>query len=128
MLYVIYKICSDDCPDFIYIGSTKNFTNRKCKHKHNCNNGCSFKLYNKIREYGGWDNWRMVIIDEIGDVSKTQAKMKEEEWRLKLQANLNTKKCHLTEEELKQYFKEYRETHKQKSKEYQAEYRETHKE
>jgi hypothetical protein len=29
MSYYIYKICCDDCPDFVYVGSTKAFRQRK---------------------------------------------------------------------------------------------------
>jgi hypothetical protein len=25
------------------------------------------KIYNTIRENGGWDNWRMVILEECGE-------------------------------------------------------------
>jgi predicted GIY-YIG superfamily endonuclease len=35
MKYIIYKI---QIKDYIYIGSTQNFTVRKNKHKKNCNN------------------------------------------------------------------------------------------
>jgi predicted GIY-YIG superfamily endonuclease len=38
MSYYIYKICCDDLPDFVYVGSTKAFRQRKRQHKSNCNN------------------------------------------------------------------------------------------
>jgi predicted GIY-YIG superfamily endonuclease len=69
MSYYIYKICCDDLPEFVYVGSTKAFRQRKNEHKSNCNNDNkkhNFKLYQTIRENGGWENWRMVIIDECG--------------------------------------------------------------
>jgi hypothetical protein len=73
MSYYIYKICCDDCSDFVYVGSTKAFRQRKNKHKNDCTNENSsnfnLKLYNTIRENGGWDNWRMVIVEELGEVS-----------------------------------------------------------
>ena len=126
MSYVIYKICSDDCPNFIYVGSTKNFTNRKYTHKFKYIRGYNFTLYNKIKEYGGWDNWRMVIVEELGNVNLTQSRIKEEEWREKI-GNLNMKRCHATDEQLKEYDKKYHETHKQKRNEYSKKYNETHK-
>jgi hypothetical protein len=43
----------------------------------------------------------MVIIEECGEISFTQARIKEEEHRVKLNANLNMLKCHTTEEEKK---------------------------
>ena len=56
MSYIIYKICCDDLPEFIYVGSTKSFIKRKSQHKRSCNNGDTKKLYTTIRENGGWDN------------------------------------------------------------------------
>jgi hypothetical protein len=73
MSYYIYKICCDDLPDFVYVGSTKAFRQRKREHK--IKNVIMIikiinrKLYTTIRENGGWDNWRMVIIDECGEIS-----------------------------------------------------------
>jgi hypothetical protein len=43
----------------------------------------------------------MVIIEECGEISLTQARIKEEENRLKLNANMNMLRCHRTEEERK---------------------------
>jgi hypothetical protein len=43
----------------------------------------------------------MVIIEECGEISFTQARIKEEENRVKLNANLNMLRCHRTEEEKK---------------------------
>jgi len=125
MSYYIYKICCDDCPDFVYVGSTKAFRQRKSSHKHDCYNENSKnynnKLYTTIRKNGGWDNWRMVLIEDCGEISFTQSRIREEEYRVKLNSNLNMIKCHQTEEEKKEYDKEY-------NKEYDKEYRENNKE
>lgn len=111
MSYIIYKICRDDLPEFIYVGSTKSFRHRKSQHKTDCNNeNCTKynrKLYTTIRENGGWDKWRMVIVEDIGEVSLTQARIKEEEHRVKLNANLNSQKCYQTEEERTNYDRQY---------------------
>jgi hypothetical protein len=90
MSYIIYKICCDDLPEYIYVGSTE-IIYVKENHSINvaCNNGDTKKLYTTIRENGGWDNWRMVIIEECGEVTLTEARIKEEENRMKLKANLN---------------------------------------
>jgi hypothetical protein len=71
MSYCIYKIVCDDLPEYIYVGSTKAFRKEK-QHKSKCNNGHTQKLYTTIRENGGWDNWRMVMIEECGEISLTQ--------------------------------------------------------
>jgi hypothetical protein len=132
MSYCIYKIVCDDCPEYIYVGSTKVFRQRKNRHKQNCNNGNTKKLYTTIRENGGWDNWRMVIIEECGQISFTQARIREEENRMKLNANLNSIRCYSTEEEKKEYTKEYnkqyRETNEEYLKEQKKQYNEANKE
>jgi len=137
MSYYIYKICCDDLPDFVYVGSTKSFRERKWRHKSNCHNINSReynkkKLYNIIRENGGWDNWRMVIIEECGEISVTQARIKEEEHRLKLNANMNMLRCHRTEEEVKEQnrdrVKEWTENNKEYNKEYMKKWYENNKE
>jgi hypothetical protein len=136
MSYYIYKICCDDLPFFVYVGSTKSFRQRKRSHKSNCNNDNSekhnFKLYQTIRENGDWENWRMVLIEECGEISLTQVRIKEEEHRVKLNAILNSQRCHTTEEEKKERQKEYYENNiehiKERNKEYGKEYRENNKE
>jgi hypothetical protein len=132
MSYCIYKICCDDCPDFVYVGSTKAFRQRKSKHKEEYNKLRDRKLYNIIRENGGWDNWRMVIIEECGEISFTEARIKEEEHRVKLNANLNMIKCYQTDghtkENHKEYCKEWYENNKEHVKETSKKYRENNKE
>jgi hypothetical protein len=123
MSYYIYKICCDDLPDFVYVGSTKAFRQRKNQHKNCYNNGDNFKLYNTIRENGGWDNWRMVILEDLGEVSLTQARIKEEEHRVKLNGNLNMRKCKGDKKEYDKEYKKTNEKYKENQKEYVKEYR-----
>ena len=138
--YIFYKIVCEDCPDYIYIGSTKSFRSRKYQHKTCCNNINNkihnLKIYQKIRENGGWDNWKMIIIDEADDLTFTQARIKEEELRLKYNGNLNSQKAYTTEEDKKESFREYTKKYrennkdilKEKKREYDLEYRENNKE
>ena len=131
--YVIYKIVCDDVPEFVYIGSTTNFTQRKKCHKNKCNNDngkrtYNMKVYSTIRENGGWDNWRMVIINECEEgITKTQAHIIEEEFRVKLNGSLNSYKCFTTKEKNKEERKEYAEKNKEKISEQKKEYREQNK-
>ena len=65
---VIYKIsCNDIDIKNIYIGSSCNFTNRRAKHKKNTNNKVGklyhLKLYKFIRDNGGWDEFKIEIIE-----------------------------------------------------------------
>ena len=136
MPYCIYKICCDDVLDYVYVGSTKAFRERKSAHKSDCTNvngkSYHYKIYTTIRENGGWDNWRMVIIEECGDITLTQARIKEEEWREKLKANMNSMPCYKTEEQQKERkserAKERYEENKEKMNELQREWRKKNKE
>jgi len=64
---IFYKIqCKNPDVKELYIGHTTNFVQRKYAHKRSCtvetstNYNC--KVYNVIRENGGWNNWKMEII------------------------------------------------------------------
>jgi hypothetical protein len=66
---IIYVIkCKDDNITEEYIGSTTNFIERKSKHKYTCNHenqiNYNVKLYQSIREHGGWDNFDMILIEK----------------------------------------------------------------
>jgi len=145
--YYIYKIVSDDCPEFIYVGSTKSLKDRKYKHKQSCMNPKSknhnYKVYKTIRENGGWDNWRMVLVEECGEISNNQARIREEYHRLQLNSNMNSNRAfrsnddkkeqkkqynEANQEKIKECCKEYREANREKIKEYCKEYREANRE
>ena len=126
---IIYKIWKDD--DF-YVGSTTDFASRKSKHKNNCSNEkCSqynFKLYQTIREKGGWDAFEMTPLEEYTECqNKIQARICEEEWRVKLNAGLNMKKAFGAETK-QEYDKQYRQDHKEEYKVYDAKYYQEHRE
>ena len=82
--YIIYKIKSlDPNIDYCYIGSTQIFTKRKCKHKSMCNIINSItdtKLYNTMRENGGWDNFQMTPIEEYKCDTPQEAHIREQYW------------------------------------------------
>ena len=67
--YYIYKLACDDVCNFLYINYTKNPTQKKRYYKDNT--FLTYKLhkneslYKTIRENGGWENWRFIIIDEV---------------------------------------------------------------
>tara|TARA_R110002072_G_scaffold208925_2_gene366412 strand:+ start:338 stop:1801 length:1464 start_codon:yes stop_codon:yes gene_type:complete len=133
--YIIYKIYSDYCADF-YIGSTKNIHKRKISHKTRCNNPndshYNLKIYNSIRDNGGWEKWKIIEIDNFENVSKRYAQEKEEEYRLKLNANLNSQRAFITNEQKiqinKEYNKKYIEINKEELKIKNKNYREENKE
>ena len=76
---IIYKIfCIDKTITDVYIGHTTNFTQRKSQHKISCGNSDNkLKIYNIIRQNGGWNNWNMVEISKYNCKDKTEARIKE---------------------------------------------------
>jgi hypothetical protein len=130
--YQIYKISSDYCDKF-YIGSTRDFTSRKNRHKSSCNNSNyanhNYKIYQTIRNNHGWESWNMVCIEIMENTTKLEAEIKEEEWRMKLKATLNSQRAtrgHMTvQEQKKQHYAENRDNYKQhyqENKDYFKEY------
>jgi len=109
MIYYIYRIT---CGTETYIGSTKDFKQRKESHKISCNQNLKdfskskLKLYTMINEKGGWHCCEMVPIEEYQCETKRQAECREEYWRREYKATMNTRKCFQTLEEKKQYNQE----------------------
>jgi hypothetical protein len=90
---LIYKIAHRYSP-YVYIGSTTNFNRRKYQHKECCNNEKSpkynIKLYQTIRECGGWDNFQMVLVAKCPCDDKKELHAKEFEYQQLFDANMNT--------------------------------------
>jgi hypothetical protein len=101
---------------------------RKHQHKSDCNNTNSkkhnLKIYVTIRENGGWDNWRIVCLEECDESIKTkrQAEMKEENYRLDLKSTMNLQRAYVTIEEMKEYSAKYRAHNSEKLKAKDAQY------
>ena len=92
---IVYKIaCNDHLITDVYVGITTNFIQRKYAHKLACNNiksSCyNFKLYKTIRAHGNWSNWNMSIINYYNCKDLFEAKQKEQEHFIALNANLNS--------------------------------------
>lgn len=107
MIYIMYRI---SIKDFIYIGSTKDFKQRKISHKSVCYNEISkkynLKIYEIIRQNGGWDNCEMVPIEEYNCETKLQAIMREEQLRIQYNANMNTQRAYISDEDFSNEQKE----------------------
>lgn len=141
---IMYKLVPNDLNlDLIYIGSTTNFRARKNRHKFNCdcktNKEYNFKVYQMIRENGGWNNWSMIEIEKYPCVDSNECRKRERELMEQFNSNLNTYKAYVSPEELKQYsieykithqnqIKQYRDVHKDVTREYNANYYNTNKE
>ena len=85
----IYKIvCLDLEIKYTYVGHTTNFVKRKTQHKHQSKNA-NTKVYTNIRLYGGWENWRMILVEDFPCNSKLEAEQRERYWYESLNADLN---------------------------------------
>ena len=92
---IIYTItCKDQTITDVYVGHTVNFVQRKHAHKQSCvNTKCvnyKCKLYEVIRNNGGWDNWKMEIVDFFNCCNQFEARQKEQEYFISLNATLNS--------------------------------------
>tara|TARA_R110002012_G_scaffold319968_2_gene541975 strand:+ start:67 stop:618 length:552 start_codon:yes stop_codon:yes gene_type:complete len=131
----IYKLCCRDTSiEDIYVGSTINFTRRKCGHKSKCNNPNSDqynkKAYQFIRDNGGWDNWDMILLEEVKVNSKLELHKKEREYVDLLKPSLNIAIPTLTIKEYrdinKEYFKKYMKEYRINNKEYIIQFKKEH--
>lgn len=123
---IIYKLCCKDVEvKDIYVGSTTNFKARKCYHKSTCNNendkSYNIKVYKFIRDNGNWDNWDMVIIEQVSCSNKLELHKQERKYIEDLKSSLN---CFIPTRP----HKEYREANKDKIKEHSKQYRQDNKE
>ena len=128
---IIYKIvCNDLSIKDCYVGHTTDMTKRKWAHKTACNNEKdkkhNLKIYQIIRENGGWENWDMVLVEKFPCNDKYEACKRERDVYEKLDAKMNMVRPYLTQEEYKeenkQNYKKYHEEHKAEIKEYYKQY------
>jgi hypothetical protein len=127
--YIYYKIVSkDENIKDCYVGKTTNFKRRVRNHRNLCyneNSKCyNLKVYEFIRENGGWNNFNMIEIEK-GQYDNEESAIKERYWIEELNATLNIKTPSKTQKECR---KEYRENNKEYFKEYQIEYYKNNKE
>ena len=116
----IYKLCCKD-PKItdIYVGSTTNFSRRKWGHKSRCNNENDvkyhLKVYQNIRDFGGWDNWDMVEVERYSATDKKDLHSRERFWLEQLGATLNKI---IPTQSMSEYYAKNSEKYAEKSKEY----------
>ena len=129
----IYRIvCNDLKLNELYIGSTTDFRKRKSTHKKSCNNenrkGYNYKIYQIIRLNGGWENWKMILIESYPCADGLEARRRERYWYDELNPTMNTFLPYTTEEEKREYQIEYREKNKDKLAKNKKEYSQSNKE
>jgi hypothetical protein len=129
-IYIIYEIRPLNKElIFSYVGSTLNFRNRKYQHKKDCNNinstNHSVKLYQFIRNNGGFNEFEMIPLEEYECDRKTQSRIREQFFINQIENKLNMKKAFISTEETKEYMIEYRLNNKKQMKKYRNDNKET---
>lgn len=129
--YTFYKWIhiSTELENLCYVGSTANMVSRKAKHKSNCNNpnqkDHNNLLYKTMRENGGFNNFKMVILGTAEQITKREAQAIEEQYRVAEKATLNSNRCYTTDEQKietrKQYYKDNKQELIEKAKKYYQE-------
>jgi hypothetical protein len=123
--YYVYKLYNNDYPQF-YIGSTTDIVGRKRCHKHNCTNENSpkhnYKLYQYIRDHGGYSNWSYEILEYIrNSINIYELRNVERKYIEELKPDLNGNIPNRTDKEyyrdnkeaIKILHKQYRENNKE---------------
>jgi len=135
--FIMYKICpKNKALGFCYIGHTVNFNERQRHHirnTYNTNDAKHYHLkhYEFIRNNGGWDEWEMIEIENFKGKTKMEARIREQELIEQHNANLNSCKAYISEEQRKELKKQitnkYRQENKELLKEQTKKYKEDHK-
>jgi hypothetical protein len=119
LAYTYKLVCKDPSITDCYVGSTTNLRNRKWEHKKCCTNPNSkkyhYKVYQFIRDTGGWDNWQMVMIESFPFINRDDQRKHERAAFDELGATLN---MIYPERSVKEYYEANREQVVAKHKEY----------
>jgi hypothetical protein len=136
-IYIMYKIQPKNNDLFFsYIGHTADFSKRCEAHKRNTTNikdrkHYHLKVYQTIRDNGGWDEWEIIELEKYICNDKMKARMREQELMFTHNTNLNTCKAFITEDERKKKKQEitnkYKAEHVELIKEQQQQYKQDHK-
>lgn len=103
---VVYIIrCKDINIKDCYIGSTIDYARRYNTHRLNTRH-MNFKLYQCIRNNGGWDNWDMIVLYYCSN-NRKELLDKEKEFYNMLKPTLNSQCIYLTYDEKIKKRKEY---------------------
>jgi hypothetical protein len=91
---IMYKIvCNDLSVTNVYVGHTTDFRKRKNAHKRASINendkSYNLKVYQIIRQNGGWGNWTMIEIEKYCCNDGNEATARERYWFETLNSNMN---------------------------------------
>jgi DNA repair exonuclease SbcCD ATPase subunit len=128
----IYKIEHIENENLLYVGHTTCFNKRKGLHKTSSQNALrksyNIKLYQMIRNNGGFEMFKMIEIEKYSCNDKREAERRENEIMKELKTTMNTMKSFLTDEDKKEYKKEGKQNNKEKVKEQDYRYYKNNKE
>lgn len=114
---VIYRIINKATGETLYIGSTTNYKGRMLDHKKCCKNpnhrDHNIPIYAHIRDIGGWEFIKTVMIEEFTTCqNRLQLVKREQEYIESLKGSKNMVRSYISEtqkkEEAKEYIKQYR--------------------
>jgi hypothetical protein len=104
--YYIYSIShSIDNSLGKYIGSTKHLSKRIAAHKFECKMNNSLKLYEIIRNTGGWNAWVVKTLEIVYSDDPEDRRKAEQKWMDAQEIKLNTNKAFCP---CKKYYEEHR--------------------
>jgi hypothetical protein len=91
--YLYQLVCNDLSITDTYIGSTICFKQRKSHHKRSCCNinaqNYNANVYQFIRNNGGWNNWRMILIETYSCSNRLELEKRERFWIETMKSTLN---------------------------------------
>jgi hypothetical protein len=125
---VIYRIINKETGENLYIGSTTHYNQRIYEHKSNCNNPnrkhYNYPIYNHIRELGGWDFVKHIMIEEFSSCqNKLQLVKREQEHIDEVNSSQNAVRAFTSKEQRIEQQKQWVINNKEKHQEYQKQYR-----
>ena len=125
----IYKIEHIENDNLVYVGHTTNFSKRKDSHKSICKNennkNYNLKVYQMIRDNGGWDMFKMIEVEKYPCNDNREAERREDKIMKELKASMNMIRASRTN---KQYREDNKETIEGKKNEYMKDYMKKNKE
>jgi len=128
----IYKIEHNDDESLVYVGHTTCFNKRKTAHKSSCKNEnekhYNLKVYQMIRQNGGWEMFKMIEVEKYPCNDRREAGRRENEVMKELKSSMNMRNSFLTQDEKQEYNKEYNTNYYENNKHKIQEYYELHKE
>ena len=128
----IYKIEHIENENLLYVGHTTCFNKRKAQHKSSCKNekekNYNLKVYQMIRNNGGFEMFKIIEIEKYPCKDKREAERRENECMKNLKSNMNMLNSFRTEEDKKNQKENWKFYNKDKVKEHNKKYYENHKE